>query len=66
MGVDRDEIASGPVQTIFNPVMASYIKLNKDIIRHASEIYSYRDESGNKYSSQATIFHKILETDLPE
>ncbi|KEF50944.1 uncharacterized protein A1O9_13006 [Exophiala aquamarina CBS 119918] len=54
------------VQTTFNPMMASYIKLNKDIIQHVSEIYSHRGESGSKYSSQTTIFHEILQGDLPE
>ncbi|KIW87158.1 uncharacterized protein Z519_12269 [Cladophialophora bantiana CBS 173.52] len=54
------------VQIALNPVMASYIKLNKDIIRHVSEIYSHRGDTHGKYSSQTTIFHAILQGDLPE
>ncbi|KIX09021.1 uncharacterized protein Z518_00099 [Rhinocladiella mackenziei CBS 650.93] len=49
-----------------NPVMASYIKLNKDIIRHVSEIYSHRGDTHSKYNSQTTIFHAILQGGLPE
>ncbi|KAJ9624370.1 hypothetical protein H2204_010823 [Knufia peltigerae] len=54
------------VQIALNPVMASYIKLNQDIIKHVSEIYSHRDNPDTKYQSQTTIFHAILQGDLPE
>jgi len=36
------------------------------VIRHVSEIYSHRGETDSKYNSQTTIFHAILQGDLPE
>ncbi|KAL6245379.1 hypothetical protein RBB50_007378 [Rhinocladiella similis] len=54
------------VQIALNPVMASYIRLNQDIIKHVSEINSHRDDPDSKYQSQTTIFHAILQGDLPE
>ncbi|KIW31219.1 uncharacterized protein PV07_02885 [Cladophialophora immunda] len=60
------KILPDSVQIALNPVMASYINLNKDIIRHVSEIYSHRGDAQNKYGSQTTIFHAILQGDLPE
>ncbi|OCT53733.1 Trichodiene oxygenase [Cladophialophora carrionii] len=53
-------------QLALNPVMASYIKLNKDVIRHVSEIYAHRGDPDSKYNSQTTIFHAIMQGDLPE
>ncbi|KAF2494452.1 oxoglutarate/iron-dependent oxygenase [Lophium mytilinum] len=50
-------------QTIAYSEMATYIKLNKDIIRHVSEIQSHRGDP--KYENQTTIFHEILNSDLP-
>lgn len=36
------------------------------MIRHVSEIYSHRDDPESKYNAQTTIFHAILQGDLPE
>ncbi|EXJ64290.1 hypothetical protein A1O7_00626 [Cladophialophora yegresii CBS 114405] len=54
------------VQIALNPVMASYIKLNKDVIRHVSEIHAHRGNPDSKYNAQMTVFHAILQGDLPE
>ncbi|KIW16416.1 hypothetical protein PV08_06468 [Exophiala spinifera] len=54
------------VQIALNPVMASYIRLNQDIIKHVSEIYSHRTDPDSKYHSQTTVFHAILQGNLPE
>ncbi|OCK79494.1 cytochrome P450 [Lepidopterella palustris CBS 459.81] len=58
------KILPDSAQTMANPEMAVYIKLNKDIIGHVSDIYSHRDDP--KYMNQTTIFHEILNSDLPE
>ncbi|KAJ9607386.1 hypothetical protein H2200_008459 [Cladophialophora chaetospira] len=54
------------VSIYLNPVMASYIRLNQDVIRQVSEVYEHRDDPSSKYHSQTTIFHAILQGDLPE
>jgi cytochrome P450 len=38
----------------------------QDVIRHVSEIYAHRGDPDSKYNSQTTIFHAILQGDLPE
>lgn len=35
-------------------------------MRHVSEIFSHRHDKTSKYHSQTTIFHEILQSDLPE
>jgi cytochrome P450 len=36
------------------------------VIRHVARIYSHRHDPHNQYNSQTTVFHEILQSDLPE
>jgi cytochrome P450 len=38
----------------------------QDVIRHVADIYSHRNDPDSKYHSQVTVFHEILQSDLPE
>ncbi|ETN45628.1 uncharacterized protein HMPREF1541_09460 [Cyphellophora europaea CBS 101466] len=53
-------------QIALNPVMASYINLQQNVIRQVAEIHRRRGETNSEYSSQTTVFHEILQGNLPE
>jgi cytochrome P450 len=36
------------------------------VIRHVAQIYSHRHDPHHQYNSQTTVFHEILQSDLPE
>lgn len=46
--------------------IADKLRATQGIIQHVSEIYSHRDNPESKVSSQTTIFHEILQSNLPE